>query len=275
MRNKLPRRLIVFLIAVFLMSCESYFAWTLPNPFLRIKTEQPENVTSRTAELYGSIENINDSTVLGDIGFVYSQDPNVNILNADFITGSGAPIFSANLTGLLPETKYYFRAYVEDAGTIYYGNEVSFTTSEAQLSIVNTIPCNTLSGVNSLLSQLGPGPDEWDISTNGYEGNCWFADDAYGINWVEFQISLVNEGLLKFWVQTFNPGYSNKLPTIYVDGISIGEALQVGGDQSSWNFMQVETPLIDAGAHLLRIEINTGSVYNDISVDEIEIYEYD
>lgn len=275
MRNKLKNPIIVSLIALFLVSCESYFAWTLPNPFLRVTTGQPKNITSRTAELYGSMENFNDSTMIGDVGFVYSQNPDVNILNADFITGSGAPYFTAKLTGLLPESKYYFRAYVEDDGTIYYGNEVSFTTNESQLSLLSTNPCNSLNGVNTLLSQPGAGPDEWNITTNGYVGSCWYAGGAMGVNWVEFQVNLAHEGLLKFWIQTFNAGYSNQTPTIYSDGTSIGEAVQVDGDQSSWNFMQVETPLIESGSHLIKIEINTGGVYNDISIDEIEIYEFD
>ena len=39
--------------------------------------------------------------------------------------------------------------------------------------------------------------------------------------------------------------------------------------------MQVETPLIESGNHTIKIEINTGSVYNNISIDEIEFFEYD
>jgi len=263
------------ILAILLGSCESYLSWTLPNSFLRVSTEQPENISSRSADLHGLIENINDSTVLGDIGFLYSTEPNVSIQDDDYILATGGPEFVAILTGLMPETKYYFRACVEDNGTMYYGKEKSFTTTEAQLNLVSSNSCNSLSGVNTFLSQPGPGPDEWEISSNGYDGSCWYAGGAYGINWVRFQANFTNEGVLRFWIQTFNPGYSNKEPTIYINGSSIGEAEQIEGDQSSWNFMKVESPLISPGNHLIKIEINTGSVYNDISIDEIEFLEYD
>ena len=42
------------------------------------------------------------------------------------ITG---PSFSAEISGLAPASKYYVRAYAKNSlGTIYYGNELSFTT---------------------------------------------------------------------------------------------------------------------------------------------------
>lgn len=269
------RPIITCFIVLLLASCESYFTWTLPNSFLRVITEQPENISSRGVNLYGLIENINDSTVLGDIGFVFSKDPDVSLIDDDYVLATGSPEFAAVLTGLIPETKYYFRAYVEDNGSTYYGKEVSFTTNEAKLNLISTNNCNSLNGVNSSLSQPGPGPDEWEISSNGYLGSCWYAGGANGINWVQFQANFTHEGVIRFWIQTFNPGYSNKNPTIYVDGSSIGEAEQIAGDQSSWDFMQVESALINPGNHTIKIEINTGSVYNDISIDEIEFFEYD
>ena len=273
--SKQLRLIQIYLLAILLGSCESYLSWTIPNTFLRVSTEQPENISSRSADLHGLIENINDSTVLGDIGFLYSTEPNVTIQDDDYILATGSPEFVAKLTGLMPETKYYFRACVEDNGTMYYGKEVSFTTTEAELNLVSSNNCTSLSGVNTLLSQPGPGPDEWGISSNGYDGSCWYAGSAYGINWVQFQANFTHEGVMRFWIQTFNPGYSNKQPTIFIDGSSIGEAEQIAGDQSSWNFMQVETPLIESGNHTIKIEINTGSVYNNISIDEIEFFEYD
>ena len=57
------------------------------------------------------------------------------------VDGSGTGGFMVTLTGLIPETTYYVRAYItNDNGTVY-GNEVSFTT--------NAIPAPTFAGAGT------------------------------------------------------------------------------------------------------------------------------
>ena len=44
--------------------------------------------------------------------------------------GSGTGSFASNLTGLIPGTKYYIRAYATNSETTAYGDELNFTTGE-------------------------------------------------------------------------------------------------------------------------------------------------
>src|SRR5690606_37815771 len=56
-----------------------------------------------------------------------TADPKVQI-------GNGSGEFSQSVTGLLPSTTYYVRAYVVDAHGPVYGQEVSFTTPEIAIT---------------------------------------------------------------------------------------------------------------------------------------------
>jgi len=49
--------------------------------------------------------------------------------NKYFPKNINGPSFSVEITGLVPASKYYVRAYAKNSlGTIYYGNELSFIT---------------------------------------------------------------------------------------------------------------------------------------------------
>ena len=63
-------------------------------------------------------------------GVCFSQSPNPTISNLKSMapsnpTNSGKAI----LSGLKPSTKYYVRAYAKSGSNVFYGNELSFTTT--------------------------------------------------------------------------------------------------------------------------------------------------
>ena len=63
-------------------------------------------------------------------GVCFSQSPNPTISNSKSMapsnpTNSGKAI----LSGLKPSTKYYVRAYAKSGSNVFYGNELSFTTT--------------------------------------------------------------------------------------------------------------------------------------------------
>lgn len=87
-------------------------------------------VTATTATLAGSISSIGCSALTA-YGIVYSTTNN-------FPNGTGAEVASTNiaggsytaeLTGLIPSTVYYYRAYATNAGGTVYGAQQSFTTA--------------------------------------------------------------------------------------------------------------------------------------------------
>lgn len=105
-----------------------------------IKTTVPFSITSINAISGGNITgNVIDSVV--ERGICFNIAPSPTVLNQKIIGGSGTGNFNCNLTGLIPNTTYYVRAFAKVNNNVQYGNEVSFNT----LSLSNPISTDTAS----------------------------------------------------------------------------------------------------------------------------------
>lgn len=64
-------------------------------------------------------------------GICVNKGPSPTIQNTKFFPkGDPGPEFGADMTGLSPNVKYYVRAFAKNSsGTVFYGNELVFTTS--------------------------------------------------------------------------------------------------------------------------------------------------
>ncbi len=62
-------------------------------------------------------------------GVCWSINPGPTVANSKTSDGAGPAAFNSTLTGLVPLTTYYVRAYAVNALGTSYGNEVSFTTT--------------------------------------------------------------------------------------------------------------------------------------------------
>jgi hypothetical protein len=70
-------------------------------------------------------------------GVVWNTSPNPTTGNSKTVDGGLLPTFTSHLTGLLPSTTYYVRAYGHSTGGTTYGNQVSFHTIAAPLAITS------------------------------------------------------------------------------------------------------------------------------------------
>lgn len=66
--------------------------------------------------------------VISRCGICWSSTPNPTIDDFNNIEGPCTGSFSSEITGLMPNTKYYVRAYATNKKGTAYGNEISFTT---------------------------------------------------------------------------------------------------------------------------------------------------
>ena len=78
----------------------------------------------------GEITNEGNSAVT-ERGICYSTIQNPTIADKKTSDGSGIGLYASNLTDLLPSTKYFVRAYATCSKGTFYGNEVNFTTKQA------------------------------------------------------------------------------------------------------------------------------------------------
>ncbi|MBK7099945.1 MAG: hypothetical protein IPH58_18635 [Sphingobacteriales bacterium] len=95
-----------------------------------LSTNTVTNVTSSSAISGGTIT-LDGGTSITAKGLVWSTSSNPTIQSFIGISnnGSGTAGFSANLTGLIPNTNYYVRAFATNNAGTSYGNELSFKTS--------------------------------------------------------------------------------------------------------------------------------------------------
>jgi hypothetical protein len=106
--------------------------WELDNdaPPKGIATAGVSSLTASSVTLKGYIDTVAESTC----GFVYGATKEVNTFTSDAAQSPVAANFddvliTANLIGLSPGIKYYYRAWVNVAGMLTrYGNVRSFTT---------------------------------------------------------------------------------------------------------------------------------------------------
>ena len=96
-----------------------------------ITTDDVTNITESSATLNGTIsvfsENCN-SNYNTQQGFVYATEtqPTINDIQV-FVYGTS---INSTLENLEPNTTYYVRTFLTNAGEEFYGNEVEFTTNE-------------------------------------------------------------------------------------------------------------------------------------------------
>jgi len=121
-------RLVVFFsISFFLLSCNNA---EQVDPIL--KTIEVQNIGKNNAAFVGDLKDpgvINTWTY----GFIWADFSGANIVSGNLVVigeRSEAGVFSINQEGLIPNTKYFVKAFVSDQSfsKIFYANEVDFTT---------------------------------------------------------------------------------------------------------------------------------------------------
>jgi hypothetical protein len=93
-----------------------------------LTTTVASTITGISASSGGNITNDGGSPVFMR-GVCWNIATGPTIANSKTSDGSGTGVFVSSLTGLLPVTTYYVRAYAINSNVVSYGNEISFTTT--------------------------------------------------------------------------------------------------------------------------------------------------
>lgn len=124
-----------------------------------ISTAIVTNVTFNSAITGGTISS-NGNAPIQQSGVCFSVTSNPTIANPKTTDGSTSGSFTSQLTGLVPGTKYYVRAYATNTGGLTgYGLETSFTTDAISKPILNSTTVSSVTGFTASASS--------SISSNG------------------------------------------------------------------------------------------------------------
>ncbi|MBR1406316.1 MAG: fibronectin type III domain-containing protein [Bacteroidales bacterium] len=135
---------------------------TEEEPKTSCSTESAGNITETTATLYGFSSIPRTQIGSASVGFIYSTESEPTLGNGKSVTSKEFLTdnqFVASISGLTPNTKYYFRAFIRQNGNYLYGSTSSFTTAKINATVATNNATNieehsaTLSGKLTLVSQ--------------------------------------------------------------------------------------------------------------------------
>ncbi len=143
---------------------------TFVKPTLKINTSPADLVSSNIARLNGNIDTFGTGATRGVFWFEYgTQSGEYNKTSEMEIVG--VKKFNFDLTGLEPDTKYYFRAGVtNNLKETAYGNELFFTTDPTPIEVsVKTDKADSITSSNATLFGT---VNKFGITDNN--GTVWF-----------------------------------------------------------------------------------------------------
>jgi uncharacterized protein (TIGR02145 family) len=158
--------LVLFILSgLFLMTCEKLEYERV----IKIETGSVSNTTSNSATIGGVIIDIGDDGILQH-GHCWSITPNPT---NDIVTKTQLGVmkerstFVSNLTGLIPGTTYYVRAYATNAQEPAYGNQVTLVTSAVNTAPVihSSPPANIAVDEAYIYTMVAEDPDIGDVLT--------------------------------------------------------------------------------------------------------------
>ncbi|MBQ3845344.1 MAG: fibronectin type III domain-containing protein [Bacteroidales bacterium] len=160
---------------------------------LEILTQQVTDITTTTATCGGNIISDGGCPIIVR-GICWSTNQNPTISDEFTTNGDGVGEYTASITNLEPNTKYYVRAYAINSNDIYYGEQVSFTTEE-----IVDIQSFSVSETQKVLFSSG------NLQYNSRSNTWKFADNQYDYCGVSNQYIGSN---YSGWIDLFGYGTS-------------------------------------------------------------------
>lgn len=115
--------LLAGMLPLFLISCKKETSKEIPT----VKSTLATNITANSATSGGTVT-ADGGDLVTDRGVCWSTSQNPTIKDNKTSDGAGIGTFTSSVTGLMPGTTYYLRAYASINGGATYGNQVVITT---------------------------------------------------------------------------------------------------------------------------------------------------
>ena len=163
-----------------------------------VTTNSVTNIHSTYATCGGNVTSSGGASVT-ERGICWNTSPNPTIFNSHISSNyGGTGSYTLNMTGLIPGTQYYVRAYATNSEGTAYGDEVSFITNSPPTVTTNTVtnitPNSATCGGNVTAEGSGavtargvcwstsPNPTTSNSHTNNGTGMGSFTSTLTGLN---------------------------------------------------------------------------------------------
>jgi len=134
-----------------------------------IETNNVTNIKNTSAKSGGVISNENNETILS-CGVCWNTLENPTISNSFTVENLQTGSFESYLTGLQPNTTYYLRAYITGVEITTYGEQLSFTTTNASLPSISTLGITDVTNTSATCSAEVTDQGGGTVTTSGV---CW------------------------------------------------------------------------------------------------------
>jgi uncharacterized protein (TIGR02145 family) len=114
-----------------------------------LTTADPTEITQTSVTTGGNITS-DGRAGINIAGICWSTLPNPSVKDKHTNDTKSLGSFSVTLTDLIPNTRYYIRAYANNAAGTAYGNEISFTTSQIVVPTITTEDVTSVSAISAL-----------------------------------------------------------------------------------------------------------------------------
>jgi uncharacterized protein (TIGR02145 family) len=109
-----------------------------------VQTSATGTISPTTAESGGNVSDDGGAAVI-ERGLCWATTNNPTIAGNKLVLGNGSGSFTGTLSGLLPATTYYVKAYASNANGTSYGSAVSFITLTQSVPLVISTSLSNLS----------------------------------------------------------------------------------------------------------------------------------
>jgi len=160
-------RLFLLLLLPGVMLCRSC---TKDERQMLVKTGTVTNILTTTAYISGDILDLGEG--VSQYGHCWSTTPNASTYDIKTTLGipTGIGGFTSEMTGLLPGTVYFVKAYCSRGETIVYGSEINFTTATADLPQLST---TEITGITKTAAVTGGNITSQGGTPVTSRGVCW------------------------------------------------------------------------------------------------------
>lgn len=142
---------------------------TLPASVPVLNTQDITSITTNSAASGGNITSDGGAAVTSR-GVCWSMVTGPAVADSKSTDGTGSGTFTSSLSGLVPGTKYYIRAYAINIAGVGYGNELSFTTTPGNVPVLST---TTVTAVTKTTASSGGNITSDGGAMVNTRGVCW------------------------------------------------------------------------------------------------------
>lgn len=183
----LPFYIIGVILSCFTIACSKTDNANKQASVPTITTTATTNITQTSAISGGNIGSDGGSSVSAR-GVCWSPNTNPTISDSKTSDSLGVGSFASNIAGLQPNTQYHVRAYATNSAGTAYGQDVTFTTTQAGVPILTT---TAASNITDTSFSTGGTISTDNGATVTSRGVCWSTSPSPTIS----LISKTNDGV--------------------------------------------------------------------------------